>query len=78
MCILGSHRPKVLCGAIFIVALLFTGCTGIEPYQPRDYREDGMEKGIFSGSEGEFVIFRKADETDTDGEAEKNKGQTQP
>ena len=78
MCILGSHRPKALCGAIFIVALLFTGCTGIEPYQPHDYREEGMKKGLFSGSEGEFVIYRKADEADTDGEAEKYKGQTQP
>ena len=78
MHILGSHRPKALYGAIFIVALLFTGCAGIEPYQPPDYREEGMKKGLFTGSEGEFVIFRKADEADTDGEAEKYKGQTQP
>ena len=71
MCILGSPRPKALCGAIFIVALLFTGCTGIEPYQPRDYREEGMKKGLFSGSEGEFVIFRKAVESETGSEGEK-------
>lgn len=78
MHILGSHRPKVLCGAIFIVALLFTGCAGIEPYQPPDYREEGMKKGLFSGPEGEFVIYQKTDEADTDGEAKKDKGQPQP
>ncbi len=71
MGILGSHRPKALWGATLIVALLFTGCAGIEPYQPRDYREEGLEKGLFSGSEGEFVIFRKAAEPETDSEGKK-------
>jgi hypothetical protein len=38
------------------------GCAGIEPYEPRNNREEGPEKGLFTGSEGEFVILRKADE----------------
>jgi hypothetical protein len=71
MSILGSHRAKALWGAIVIVPLLFTGCAGIEPYQPRDYREEGLEKGLFSGSEGEFVIFRKASVPETDSEGKK-------
>ena len=78
MSILGSYKATVLWAAIVIVPLLFTGCAGIEPYQPRDYREEGLEKGLFTGSEGEFVIFRKADEADTDGEAKENKEQTKP
>ena len=56
---------------IVVVPLLFTGCTGIVPYQPRDYREEGLENGLFTGSEGEFVIFRKADEPETDSEGKK-------
>jgi hypothetical protein len=71
MYILGSYRAKALWCAIVIVPLLFTGCAGIEPYQPRDYREDGMEAGLFSGPEGEFVIFRKTSESETDNEEKK-------
>ena len=78
MSMLGSYKATMLWAAIVIVPLLFTGCAGIEPYQPRDYREEALETGLFTGSEGEFVIFRKTDEADTDGEAEKYKGQTQP
>ena len=48
--------------SLFLVALLVTGCAGMEPYEPRNDREEGPEKGLFTGSEGEFVIFRKADE----------------
>ena len=60
----------VLIGPL-LVALLVTGCAGIEPYEPRDNREEGMEKGLFTGSEGEFVIYRKADEPETGSEAGK-------
>ena len=52
-----------------LVALLVTGCAGIKPYEPRDNREEGMEKGLFTGSAGEFVIFRKADAPEADSEA---------
>jgi hypothetical protein len=71
MCILRSHKTKVLWGVALIVAQLFTGCAGIEPYQPRDSREEGMEKGLFSGSEGEFVIFRKTSDSESDNEEKK-------
>ena len=53
------------------MALLVAGCAGITPYEPRDHREEGPEKGLFTGSEGEFVIFRKADEPVTGSEAGK-------
>lgn len=45
-----------------LVALLVTGCAGIRPYESRDYREEGMERGLFTGSQGAFVILRRADE----------------
>jgi len=60
-----AHKLKVLWIGLLLVALLVTGCTGIKPYKPRDYREEGMEKGLFTGSEGAFVIFRKGEKPET-------------
>jgi hypothetical protein len=49
------------------------GCAGIEPYEPRNNREEGPEKGLFTGSQGEWVILGpKAEETDAE---EKKNGQ---
>jgi hypothetical protein len=62
------HIRKALWIGPLLVALLVIGCTGIEPYEPRDNREEGPERGVFTGSEGEFVIFRKADEPETHGD----------
>ena len=59
-----------------LMALLVTGCAGIKPYEPRDHREEGPEKGLFTGSEGEFVIFRKADEPETGSKASKRSDET--
>ncbi len=66
-----TDRRKALWIAPLLVALLVTGCAGIKPYEARDYREEGMEKGLFTGAEGEFVIFRKTHEPKTDSEASK-------
>ena len=44
---------------LLLTALLAAGCAGFEPYEARDYREDGPEQGLFSGEDGEFVIYRK-------------------
>ena len=54
-----------------MLSLLFTGCSGIEPYQPHDYREKGLEKGLFTGSQGEFVILSKTGEPETDSKTDK-------
>ena len=59
-----------------LLVLLVAGCAGIKPYEPRNNREEGMEKGLFTGSEGEFVIFRKADESETGSEAGKRSDET--
>jgi hypothetical protein len=71
-----THRRKVLWIGPLLVALLVAGCAGITPYEPRDNREEGMEKGLFTGSEGEFVIFRKADDPKTGSEAGKRSDET--
>ena len=64
-----TPRRKALWIGLLLVALLVAGCSGIKPYEPRDYRQEGPERGLFTGSEGEFVIFRKADEPETGSEA---------
>ena len=71
-----THKRKVLWIGPLLVALLVAGCAGIEPYEPRDNREEGMEKGLFTGSEGEFVIYRKVDESETGSEASKRSDET--
>jgi hypothetical protein len=71
-----THRRKALWIGALLVALLVTGCTGIKPYEPRNDREEGPEKGLFTGSEGEIVIFRKADEPETGSEASKRSDET--
>jgi len=76
MCISRTHRRKVLWIGPLLVALLVAGCAGIKPYEPRDNREEGMEKGLFTGSEGEFVIYRKVDESETGSEAGKRSDET--
>jgi hypothetical protein len=45
-----------LAAAVLLLCLLVTGCSSITPYQPRNHREEGPERGIFTGSKGEFVI----------------------
>ena len=77
MGILGAHRRQALWIGPLLVALLVAGCAGITPYEPRDHREEGPEKGLFTGSEGEFVIFRKADEPETGSEAGKRSDETE-
>ncbi len=72
----GTHRRKVLWIGALLVALLVTGCAGIKPYEPRNHREEGPEKGLLTGSEGEFIIYRKADEPETGSETGKRSDET--
>jgi len=52
------HRRKALWIVALLVASLITaGCAAIQPYAPRNNREEGPEKGLFTGSQGEWVIL---------------------
>jgi len=50
----------------YAVALLLlfavAGCSGITPEELRNTREEGPEKGLFSGPDGEFVLIGPATE----------------
>jgi hypothetical protein len=58
-------RRDLQCGSLLLalllalpIALLVSGCAGMEPYEARDEREEGPKQGLFTGSDGEFVILR--------------------
>jgi hypothetical protein len=48
-----SERWVSSAAVLLLLCLSVTGCT---PYQPRNHREEGPDRGIFSGAKGEFVI----------------------
>jgi len=76
MDICSEHSRKIQWAAILLlIVVVIAGCAGIEPYEPRNNREEGPEKGLFTGSQGEWVILGpKAEETD----AEENKRLQKP
>ena len=64
---------KALVIGLVLVVLLTAGCAGIKPYEPRNDREEGPEKGLFTGSQGEWVILGpKAPQKDREEKNKKN------
>jgi hypothetical protein len=58
MRIVGKYRANACWPAVLLLLLLWvSGCSGIAPYQPRNHREEGPERGVFTGSKGEVVIL---------------------
>lgn len=54
-----SHKNTALRIVVMLVAsVIVAGCSGMTSVDLRNNREEGPENGIFSGSQGEFVIFR--------------------
>ena len=66
-----AHQRIKLWLFALLAVLLVTSCAGIEPYDPPDYREEPPVQGLLTGEEGEFVIYKKADEPDSGSEASK-------
>jgi hypothetical protein len=60
-----------LAAAVLLLCLLVTGCSGITPYQPRNHREEGPERGVFTGSKGEFVIPMPGEPAKEEGSSKK-------
>ena len=63
MCLLYRLRGTIIRSLLLLV---LSGCAGIEPYTPINRREEGLGTGLFSGSEGGFVIYRKGAEPATE------------
>jgi hypothetical protein len=71
------RRKALWICALLVAFLVIPGCAGIKPYEPRDHREEGPEKGLFTGSEGEFVILRKEEETKKESGDRQSKGEAE-
>ena len=66
MLIAEKVQAGTLCGRVgastvllfaVLLALAVSAC-GMEPYEPRNNREEGPKSGLLTGEQGEFVIFR--------------------
>ena len=57
MGIYNEHSRKVWWTVVLLlIVAVMAGCAGIKPYDPPNHREEGPEKGLFTGSQGEWVI----------------------
>jgi len=55
---------RIVAALVLLLSLSAGGCSGITPdSELRNNREEGPEKGLFSGSDGEFVLVGPAKET---------------
>ena len=53
-----TYIGKAICiGALLAALLVIAGCAEIQPYSPPNHREEGPAKGLFTGSQGEWVIL---------------------
>lgn len=67
-----KHRAAPHWPAVLLLLLLWvSGCSGIAPYQPRNHREEGPERGIFTGSKGELVVPMPDEAQKEEGNAQK-------
>lgn len=65
--------------ALFLLITLFlNGCGGMTPVELRNNREEGPEKGLFSGSNGEFILWRKSTESAVDEESDPQQKNLKP
>jgi hypothetical protein len=70
------RRKALWIGPLLVAWLVITSCAGIEPYEPRNNREEGPKQGLFTGSKGEFVILRKPEEPKKDSEDKKSSSES--
>ena len=49
-----------------MIMVVMAGCAGIQPYEPRNNREEGPQKGLFTGAQGEWVILRAQETQQSD------------
>ena len=58
-----------------LLLLILSGCSGMEPYAPVNHRVEGPESGLFSGAEGDFVIYQKTEKKGVDNDPESDSDQ---
>ena len=63
-------------GALLAASLVLVVCALIQPYEVPNHREDGPQKGLFTGARGEWVILGPKD-SDV-GVEEKSNGEVDP
>ena len=53
-----AHLRKSISAEVLLLAalLVIAGCSEIKPYNPPNHREEGPGKGLFTGSQGAWVI----------------------
>jgi hypothetical protein len=72
MGICNKYNRKIRWTAVLLLfVVVMSGCAGMKPYEPRNNREEGPAKGLFTGSQGEWVILGPKAET-TDAEEKKH------
>jgi len=72
MGIYNEHSQKVWWTVVLLlIVAVMAGCAGIKPYDSPNHREEGPAKGLFTGSQGEWVIVGPKS-PETGGEENKN------
>ncbi len=66
------RQPLLQIGAVSVLLLVNVCCSEIKPYEPYDHRKEGPQTGLFTGPEGEVIIFRKTGEPQKAGEEKKD------
>jgi len=51
------RQQAIWIGALLAALLVIVGCAEIQPYKAPSHRERGPQKGLFTGSQGEWVIL---------------------
>ena len=49
---MGQFIKLITTTALWTVMMMTAGCSGIEPYDPPDYREEPPVQGLLTGEEG--------------------------
>ena len=44
---------------LILMDIYIPGCSGLEPYESRNDRVAGPDRGLVSGEAGEFVVYRE-------------------
>jgi hypothetical protein len=52
-----NFKRAALSSGLLLTIVLLSACAGLEPFEPRNDRVEGPQRGLFSGEAGEFVIF---------------------